>query len=140
MSTYRQSREQIYLAAQAGRPAWESYNRRVSELLQAYNFKVFLPQEATLSHPFERGELEMPLDHSKMMIAVFHDTAPCERMAYEIGEAYRRALPIFGLSSMDPMTLPPDLIFGFIKILPLPDNDDELLHPLMTTINRWYPV
>lgn len=136
--------DQIYYSAHYEAAEHQGVNENIRQLLRWYNFTVFFPQDqfqTSLTPPFEDA-LRRPLDLSKLMLAVFHETIPSEQMRYELGEARRRKLPLVLMLApgIHEASVAATDLEGAIRVIHMPENEDDLIHPLMTTLNRYFPV
>ena len=124
----------IYLSAHEESPAHATLNRRVADLLRDYAFSVFIPPSESVS-----ADLMTPIDFSGLMIVIFHKASPTPRMDFEMAEAVTRHLPMIAITTIPVQELPDSVVAQFVKIIPAPNDHDDLLHPLMTALNRHFP-
>ena len=75
-----------------------------------------------------------------MMLVVFHTAAPSPQMTHEIEQAIHRRIPILALSAIPVADVPAKYLEQFVKVIAVPEDYDDLIHPIMTTINRHFPV
>lgn len=94
----------VYLAAPLFSEAELDFNRKLREEIKRAGFKVFLPQEDSNNIKDEKtrqkiifGKNEAAIINSDIIVAVIDGTDIDSGTAWEIGFAYARGKPIFGL-------------------------------------------
>jgi len=137
--------EQLYLATPTDTPAQQAFNEQLVMMLDGYGFPLFVPQEQlngkdmpksdTLSPPLQEG-----LDRCTMVLAILDNTANSPTMKAQLNYAKQKQLKILGLRIPHPDTqsypeLPPDIVKNCIKVIDMPEDFDELVHPLVSHLN-----
>ncbi len=145
-----QNFEMVYISARYETPEQRDLNERIADFLEAYGFNVHLPQNNTelLSEDGDFTSLIKPLDYSKMLITIAHEPTCTEQMRFEIKHQDSRKVPlVILLNERTKNILDPDVdsdeLFAkerFVRTIVIPEDDDDLHHPLMTTMNRWFPT
>jgi len=94
----------VYLAAPLFSEAELDFNRKLRDEIKRAGFKVFLPQEDSNNIKDKKtrqkiifGENEAAIINSDIIVAVIDGTDVDSGTAWEIGFAYARGKPIFGL-------------------------------------------
>ena len=94
----------VYLAAPLFSEAELDFNRKLRDEIKRAGFKVFLPQEDSNNIKDEKarqkiifGKNEAAIINSDIIVAVIDGTDVDSGTAWEIGFAYARGKPIFGL-------------------------------------------
>ncbi len=94
----------VYLAAPLFSEAELDFNRKLRDEIKRAGFKVFLPQEDSNNIKDEKtrqkiifGKNEAAIINSDIIVAVIDGTDIDSGTAWEIGFAYARSKPIFGL-------------------------------------------
>ncbi|GFO96995.1 nucleoside 2-deoxyribosyltransferase [groundwater metagenome] len=94
----------VYLAAPLFSEAELDFNRRLRDEIKSSGFKVFLPQEDS-NNVKDRDDRQMiifskneaAIEKSDIIVAVIDGTDVDSGTAWEIGYAFARGKPIFGL-------------------------------------------
>ena len=94
----------VYLAAPLFSEAELDFNRKLRDEIKRAGFKVFLPQEDSNNIKDKKtrqkiifGENKAAIINSDIIVAVIDGTDVDSGTAWEIGFAYARGKPIFGL-------------------------------------------
>ncbi len=94
----------VYLAAPLFSEAELDFNRKLRDEIKGAGFEVFLPQEDSNNIKDEKtrqkiifGKNEAAIMNSDIIVAVIDGTDVDSGTAWEIGFAYARGKPIFGL-------------------------------------------
>ena len=94
----------VYLAAPLFSEAELDFNRKLRDEIKRAGFKVFLPQEDSNNIKDKKtrqkiifGKNEAAIINSDIIVAVIDGTDVDSGTAWEIGFAYARGKPIFGL-------------------------------------------
>lgn len=140
---------QIYLSTPIDSADQREAYQKLASLLSFYSFDLYHSELADQSALAENdfSVLVMPFDRSRMLLAGFYPDAdgqfllsPLQR--FEIDEGYKRGLPQIAMVRGDIEEFKrqyPEAEKLFLKIIYLEEDEDDLLHPLMTGINRYFP-
>ncbi len=140
----------VYISALHETPEQRDLNERIGDFLEAYGFNVHLPQDNAelITTQGDYTPLIKPLDYSKMLIVIAHEAHCTEQMTFEIKHQDSRKVPLVILLNEQTKTVfehdtNSDELFvkdSFVRSIVIPEDDDDLHHPLMTTMNRWFPT
>lgn len=140
---------QIYLSSPIETSEQRTIYNKLASLLAFYSFDVYHSElaEQTALHQHDFSVLTMPFDRSRMLLAGFYPDeegqfilSPLQR--FEVEEGYHRGLPQLAMIRGDIEDFKrqyPEMEKLFLKFIFLHDDEDDLLHPLMTAINRYFP-
>ena len=94
----------VYLAAPLFTEAELDFNRKLRDMIKSSGFNVFLPQEDSNNIEDKKNRQKIIFDknrkaieNSDLLVAVVDGTDVDSGTAWEIGYAYARGKPIFGL-------------------------------------------
>ena len=89
----------IYLSASLFTAAERAFNRSLAEALALAGYQVFSPQDIdhTIDQPEVFAQNRDALDHSDLVVAVIDGPDVDSGVAWEIGYAYAKNIPIIGI-------------------------------------------
>ncbi|MBX2860422.1 MAG: hypothetical protein KTR14_04260 [Vampirovibrio sp.] len=142
--------EHLYLSAPYDTPEQQAVIERLKNLLEEYAFQVFCPQSLFLDAPtdpealaaLEKERLDA-VNHTKLMLTVFHGNRVHPSVAHEIELACSRYIKVLGLNcpeNLNPEGNPASDYTGKLctKVIDVPEDDEVLLDPLLSQINMYY--
>jgi nucleoside 2-deoxyribosyltransferase len=148
--------ERVYLAAPFEHPEELAFNNRLAELMRAYNFPLFMPQECReelIAEGFEGEELDERLmdacldiiNRASLVIGVYYGEEFDPLTAFEVGYALGRRHNVVAVQNM----LVPELFRGngscrkssphiCSRIVVAPHEDERFPDRLIPILNRYF--
>lgn len=139
--------EVVYLAAPFSRPEERAFNEQVCELMRAYNFPVFMPQEALEECQGEEWlELCMErLTHANLVVAVFYGEEFDPPTGFEVGYALGRRHNVVAIqhnhnpsllrSAVEARMATPQLCN---RVIMMPGDPERFTDRLIPVLNRFF--
>lgn len=140
---------QIYLSTPIENQEQRQAYDKLASLLSFYSFDLFHAELADQKalQDLDFSVLTLPFDRSRMLLAGFYPDSegqfllsPLQR--HEVEEGHQRGLPQIAMVRGDVEDFQrqyPEMEKLFLKFIYLHEDEDDLLHPLMTGINRYFP-
>ena len=148
--------ERVYLAAPFEHPDELAFNNRLAQLVRAYNFPLFMPQECIEDLRVERVNAEMldeqlmetcidVINRSSLVIAVYYGEEFDPLTAFEVGYALGRRINVVAVQN----TLEPALFRDngssrkssphiCSRIVVAPHDDERFPDRLIPILNRYF--